>query len=250
MARTSSSDGTEIAYRATGGGEPLVLVHGGATSSADWVFTLPHLRDRFTVVAMDRRGRGRSGDAPEYAMEREADDILAVLDAVGAELLVGHSYGALCAILAAQRTNGLRRLVLYEPPIAVSTASLDGLEEKAKADPEGVLEGFLIGTGTPPEQVAMIRASRAWPVLLDALPALPRELRAASRWQNPPGPIDVPTLFLRGGDTTGRAYLDTFEGLQAAFTDSRVELLPGQRHIAHVLAAEAFAHTITEFLTA
>lgn len=124
-----SSDGTPIAYRVSGSGEPMLLVHGSATSSADWLFVLPLLRDRFTVVTMDRRGRGSSGDNPDHTIAREAGDVLAVLDAVGAELLVGHSYGALCSILAAERTNRLRRLVLYEPPIAVRERGLSGLDE-------------------------------------------------------------------------------------------------------------------------
>ena len=228
-----------------------MLVHGAATSSADWVFALPHLRKRFTVVSMDRRGRGNSADAPDYAMEREAEDVLAVLDAVGGELLVAHSYGALCSILAAERTGRLRKLVLYEPPIAVKPAFLDRMEELvAQGEHETVLAAFLAGAGVLGEQVELIRASRAWPVLLDAVPALPRELRAASGWKHPEGPIDTPTLFLRGGDTTSAAYLDTFDDLQAVFTDSRLELLPGQTHIAHVLAAEAFARAVTEFCAA
>jgi pimeloyl-ACP methyl ester carboxylesterase len=57
-----SADGTRIAYRASGGGDPIVLVHGSATSSVDWVPIVPLLRERFTVVTMDRRGRGDSGD--------------------------------------------------------------------------------------------------------------------------------------------------------------------------------------------
>ena len=223
-------------------------MHGAATSGADWIFALPYLRERFTVVMMDRRGRGRSGDSPGYAMEREAEDILAVLDAVGGELLVGHSYGGLCSILAARDTDRLRRLVLYEPPIAVRPTFLDRMEELvAQGETETVLAAFLAGTGVLEQHVELIRSSRAWPVLLDAVPALPRELRAASVWKNPAGPIDVPTLFLRGGDTASVAYLDTFEELQAAFPDSRLELLPAQTHIAHVLAAEAFAEAVTEF---
>ena len=63
---------------------------------------------------MDRRGRGDSGDGPDDAMEREAQDVLTVLDAVDGKLLVGDSYGALCSILAAERTDRLRRLVLAE----------------------------------------------------------------------------------------------------------------------------------------
>ena len=223
-----------------------MLVHGSATSGQDWAFVAPLLRERFTVVTMDRRGRGDSGDAPEYAMEREAEDVLAVLEAVGGELLVGHSYGALCCILAA-RTGRLRRLVLYEPPIAVRGSWLGRLEELvARGEHDLALEAFLRGAGLPAQEVAAIRGSAAWPVLLDAVPPLPRELQAASRWEHPAGPIEVPTLFLRGADTEGPAYLDTFEALEAAFPDGRLELIPGQRHIAHVLAPGAFAQRVGE----
>jgi pimeloyl-ACP methyl ester carboxylesterase len=96
-----SADGTRIAFRSRGDGEPVLFVHGTGTSGADWAFAGRWLEDRFTVVAMDRRGRGMSGDAPGYSMEREAEDVLAVLEATGSKLLVGHSYGALCSVLAA-----------------------------------------------------------------------------------------------------------------------------------------------------
>ncbi len=246
----ASADGTPIAYRASGSGDPLLLVHGSATSGADWLFALPYLRDRFTVVTMDRRGRGASGDGPEYRMAREAEDVLAVLDAVDAELLTGHSYGALCSILAvaADRTDRLRRMVLYEPPIAVRAEWLTSLDELvAQGDLSGALEGFLGSAGVPAAQFDAIRSSPAWPTLLDAVPALPRELRACAAWQHPRGPIDVPTLFLQGGDTKGGAYLDGLEALKAAFPNHRDELIPGQHHIAHVFAAEAFAGLVGDF---
>ena len=248
LERTTSSDGTPIAYRVSGSGDPLLLVHGSATSSADWVFVLPSLRERFTVVTMDRRGRGESGDGPEYAMEREGEDVLAVLDAVGADRLVGHSYGALCSILAAERADRLRRLVLYEPPIAVTGERLAGLDALvAKGDLDTALEGFLRSAGAPDEQFDLIRSSPAWPVLLDAMPALPRELHACVAWRHPSGPIDVPTLFLLGGDTTSRVYLDGLDDLKAAFPQHRSELLPAQRHIGHVFAAETFAGIVADF---
>ena len=247
MARTSSSDGTEIAYRTVGDGEPLLLVHGTATSSADWALLVPHLRQRFTVISMDRRGRGRSGDGADYSMEREADDVLAVLEATGAELLVGHSYGALCSIRAALRTDRLRRLVLYEPPIAVRQQWLEGLEEMVdRGEHAEALAGFLAGAGVPDDQIETIRASPAWPMLLDAVPPMARERRAAARWE-PPERIDVPTLYLVGGDTTGPAYLTGAEDLQARFSDLRAETLPGQRHVAHVLDPQAFAAKIVGF---
>jgi pimeloyl-ACP methyl ester carboxylesterase len=243
-----SADGTPIAYRAVGTGEPLVMVHGSGTSSGDWTFATPFLRERFTVVTMDRRGRGRSGDAAEYAREREAEDILAVLDAAGAELLVGHSYGALCSMLAAERTDRLRRLVLYEPPIAVKEDRVPGVERMiATGDLDAAVEAFLAAAGAPPDQLELIRSSPAWPVLRDAMPPLPRELRAAAAWRAPTDAIDVPTLFLVGADTTGSVYLDGLDDVQGAFTDARRETIAGQTHIAHVFAAEAFAELVADF---
>jgi pimeloyl-ACP methyl ester carboxylesterase len=247
-----SVDGTRIAYRASGSGAgpPLVLVHGTGTSGADWAFVQRLLRDRFTVVTMDRRGRGESGDGPDYSMEREAEDILAVLDAVGAELLVGHSYGALCSILAADRTE-LRRLVLYEPPIAIRANLLGTLEELVdRGDLDAALEGFLRGAGVPDEQFEMIRSSPAWPTLRDAAPTIPRELRAGAEWPRPRGPIEVPMLYLLGGDTDNPAYLDGLDGVRALFPDSRLERIPGQRHIAHVFVAEAVAELVASFCDA
>jgi pimeloyl-ACP methyl ester carboxylesterase len=246
-----SADGTPIAYRASGSGDPILFVHGSATSSADWAFVLPLLRDRFTVVTMDRRGRGASGDGAEHAMAREAEDVLAVLDAVGAELLVGHSYGALCSILAAERSDRLRRLVLYEPPIAARERDLRRLDEVVAAgELDAALEGFLRSAGAPDDQLEAIRSSPAWPVLLDAVPALPRELHACAAWRNPPGPIHVPALFLLGGETSSPVYLDGLDELQAAFPDARRELIPGQRHIGHVFAAGAFAGLVADFCAA
>jgi pimeloyl-ACP methyl ester carboxylesterase len=243
-----SGDGTPISFRVSGSGEPLLLVHGSATSGADWISARPFLRERFTVAIMDRRGRGQSGDGPDYAMEQEAEDVLAVLDAVGAELLVGHSYGALCSILAAERSDRLRRLILYEPPIAIREDRLRGLDDLVAAgELDTALEGFLRGAGTTREQLEEIRSSRAWQVLLEAVPALPRELHAAASWRHPQGPIEVPSLFLHGSRTESPVYLDGLEGLRAAFPDSRRELIPGQLHVGHVFAARDFADLVARF---
>jgi pimeloyl-ACP methyl ester carboxylesterase len=243
-----SADGTPIAYRASGSGPGLVLVHGTATSGIDWLPVTPLLREQFTVVTMDRRGRGDSGDGADYAQEREAEDVLAVLDAVGAELLVAHSYGAMCSIRAAEQSDRIRRLVLYEPPIGVSEELLEDLDDLIAADRrEEALEGFLRGAGAPESQFDQIRSSRAWPFLLDAVPAMPRELRAAAAWRHPQGPIEVPTLFLLGGETTSPVYLDGLDGLLAAFTDLRRQSIPGQLHVGHVFAPEAFAGLVIEF---
>lgn len=248
LRHAESSDGARIGFRASGDGAPILFVHGSCTSSADWAFAGPLLEDRFTVVTMDRRGRGESGDGPDHAIEREADDVLAVLAAAGAEMLVGHSYGALCSILAAERAEGLRRLVLYEPPIAVRESRVPDLEALlATGDLDTAVERFLRAASTPDDQLEAIRTSPAWPVLTDAVPVLPRELRACQGWRTPPGPIDVPLLFLLGGETDNPVYLDGVDDLLSAFPDHRRELILGQTHIGHVFAAEEFAELIAGF---
>jgi pimeloyl-ACP methyl ester carboxylesterase len=244
-----SRDGTRIAYRASGVGPAVVFVHGAGTSGADWTFAVPFLRERCTVVAMDRRGRGASEDGPAYAMEREAEDVLVVLDAVGSSLLVAHSYGALCSMVAASQTDRLERLVLYEPPIAVRGERVAGIDEiVGRGEHEVALESFLRGAGVRDDQLELIRASPAWPVLLDAVPALPRELHACTTWRPPSEPINVPTLFLLGGDTRNSVYLEGHDELRALFPGSRCEKIAGQLHIAHVLAAEEFAARVAGFL--
>lgn len=249
LRRATSADGTRIAYRAAGDGEPVLLVHGTGTSGADWVFVQPHLRERFTVVTMDRRGRGKSDDGPEYAMEREAEDVLAVLGATGAELLVGHSYGALCSALAAARTERLRRLVLYEPPIAVPAEFAAQAEEAVAAGRhDEVLARFLTGAGVRDGELETIRSSPAWAVLLEAVPTIPRELHAATEWVPPSGPIDIPLLYMVGAETRSPAYLTGLDDLLAAFPDHRRAEIAGQLHIAHVLVPEGFAALAGDFL--
>jgi len=244
----ASADGTRIAYRTWGNGDPILFVHGSATFGADWLLVLPVLRERFTIVSMDRRGRGASEDGPEYAMQREADDILAVLDATDARQLVGHSYGALCSILAAARTDRLRRFVIYEPPIAISEGSLPVIDQLvASGDHDTTLKTFLKFAGAPDEQLEAIRSSPAWPSLVTAIPTLPRELHAGAAWHHPRSSIDVPTLWLQGTETRSSAYLDNLEDVQGAFSILRRESIADQTHFAHVFAPEIFGSLIASF---
>src|SRR5918995_5182698 len=82
---------------------------------------MPAFERRFTVCAIDRRGRGGSGDPDDYTIGREFEDVAAVVDSLGEPaFLLGHSYGALCALEAALLTRNVRKLVLYEPPMDVS----------------------------------------------------------------------------------------------------------------------------------
>ena len=102
MEHVSSADGTPIAYARTGSGPPLVLVHGSLNDRNAWGAVLPALAQHHTVYAMDRRGRGESGQPAEHALERQFEDVVAVIEAAGAPVdLIGHSYGAHCALGAA-----------------------------------------------------------------------------------------------------------------------------------------------------
>src|SRR4051794_14799138 len=95
--RVTSEDGTSIAYWRSGEGPPLVLVHGIASDHSRWAPVLLAFEQRYTVYAIDRRGRGGSGDSENFAIEREFEDVAAVVGSLGESVnLLGHSYGALC----------------------------------------------------------------------------------------------------------------------------------------------------------
>jgi pimeloyl-ACP methyl ester carboxylesterase len=115
MHKVTSPDGTRISCHRSGAGQPLVLVAGtGAANPKAWpVFSA--LEQHFTVYAVDRRGHGSSGDSPTYGIEREFEDIAAVVDSIGEPAnLLGHSFGGLCALEAALLTQNIRKLILYE----------------------------------------------------------------------------------------------------------------------------------------
>ena len=139
--------------------------------------------------------------------------------------------------------------MLYEPPIAVPAKRLAGLDELvAEGDQGEALEAFLGSAGAPPEQLAAIRSSPAWPILLEAVPALPRELHAAAAWRHPRGPIDVPALFLHGADTRAASTSTAWKRSRPRFRTIAASSIPGQQHIAHVFAAEAVAARVADFL--
>jgi pimeloyl-ACP methyl ester carboxylesterase len=114
----TTEGGTPVAYWRSGKGPPLVLVHGTAADHSRWRPVIPALEESFTVYAIDRRGRGGSGDAEDYSVEKEFEDVAAVVDSLGEPVnLLGHSYGGLLALEAALLTRNVRKLVLYDSRI-------------------------------------------------------------------------------------------------------------------------------------
>jgi pimeloyl-ACP methyl ester carboxylesterase len=259
MDKILSKDGVPLALWRSGAGPPLVLVHGTGGSSARWTPVLPALETHFSIYAMDRRGRGGSGDAPVYAIEREFDDVASVVNSIGqVSNLLGHSYGAICSLEAALFTPHLRRLVLYEPPIPVegvpiySAGIIEHLESlSAAGGHEKVLTTFLREVvRMPSHELELVQTSPAWPARVAVAHTLPRELRAHERYRFKPERFKNchnPTLLLLGGDSPG-FFKAAIEVLNDALPNSRVVVLPGQQHIAMETAPELFVHEVLSFL--
>src|SRR4051812_26726028 len=116
-----SADGTSLAFETMGHGPPLILVGGafcGRSAKASGTPLAAHLASHFTVRSYDRRGRGDSGDTPPYAVDREIEDLAALIEVGGAPALVyGMSSGAVLALEAATRGLRIAKLALYEPPL-------------------------------------------------------------------------------------------------------------------------------------
>ncbi|ATB33511.1 hypothetical protein MEBOL_007009 [Melittangium boletus DSM 14713] len=215
---------------------------------------LPALRKRFTVYAMDRRGRGRSGDGGAYAIEREFEDVATLVDAVpGPVLLVGHSFGAFCSLEAALLARNLGKLVLYEPPlVAVSEVTspeiIGRIDELVRTQQrELALEVFLREVArTPESQLKLLRALPAWSAWSAVAHTLPREIRAVegyalvgSRFSR----LDIPVLLLLGGDSPP-FFASVIDSLRQALPRSRVAVMPQQRHLAMITAPALFVREL------
>ena len=259
MEIVTSADGTGIAYERTGNGPPLVLVHGATADRTTWIQVLPFLEEHFTVYAMDRRGRGESGDTDEYALEREVEDVVAVVESIDGPIhLLGHSFGGLCALEAALLTQRLHRLVLYEPGITIDwTADEEqALAEIRDAIVEGDREEALItfyreiGHLTVAE-IELLRSQPTWPRRVDAVHTVLRETEMGhtydfdlERFRG----MTTPTLLLVGKESPMKEHQDA-EILRDVLPDSRITVLENQHHVAYRMAPDLFAEKVTEFLT-
>jgi pimeloyl-ACP methyl ester carboxylesterase len=261
MEQVYSTDGTPIAYARSGTGPPLLLVHGITGDHRRWAAVLPALEAHFTVYAMDRRGRGQSGDVAAYSLAAEADDIVAVIAAIGTPTaLLGYSSGAICALEAATRTDRMRRLVLFEPPIAIPPgqpmtppAVLDRMgAQVAAGDHEGATLTFLREAVRLPEPaITRARQDPSWSIRIATAPRTEREMRAVEGYHFAPerfAALAVPTLLLMGGETAPhqRAAIDA---LAATLPDNQVRVLEGHGHTAPDSAPDLFAREVVRFLT-
>jgi pimeloyl-ACP methyl ester carboxylesterase len=234
----------------------VVLVHGAG--SARWSFDLvrPHLEDSFTVIAIDRRGRGDSSDADSHSVEHEFEDVAAVVrDAGEGALLVGHSYGGLVAAGAAALLPGLPGLVLYEPPmggVLADHATIDRWDRLIwKGDRDLMVREFFRDiAGYDDDEIEELARSPVWERRKAIAPTVPRELRAELAFElsaHGLGRIATPTLMLVGTESPGWA-VRSVAAYTEALPDVELRRLEGHGHSANISGPELLAAELTGFL--
>ncbi len=260
LRHVTAPDGVRLACDVGGEGPPLVMVHGAG--SARWSFDLvrPHVEDRFTVWALDRRGRGGSEDGDGYSLEREFEDVRAVVSEAGGGtpdvFLFGHSYGALLAAGAAARLRGLEALALYEPPmggVLGDEAWIDRYEARIAAGERAeAVRAFMRDVGGyREEEIDALERTPLWKARLEIAPTAVRELRAERefeldsiglRWLE-----SVRCALLLGSESPDWARRST-DAFAAAIRGSEVRALNGHGHGANLSAPELVAAELERLL--
>ena len=253
-----SKDGTTIAYDRRGNGPALVLVDGALCSRAQGPMpdVAEALADRFTVYNYDRRGRGDSGDAGDYAVEREIEDLAAVIEAAGGSAYVyGSSSGAALSLRAAAAGLPIEKLVAFEPPYVVDD-SRKQIPRNWVADLQALEPGdaikyfFTKGIGLPGIFVTMMKLMPAWKPMKAIAHTLPYDAQVLGRncFGDPMDteqwvPIEQPVLVVNGGKSPGWMKAST-RALAAAVPGAGHTEVPGQNH---VIKASAIAPVIAGF---
>jgi pimeloyl-ACP methyl ester carboxylesterase len=258
---TTSSDGTTIAYTKLGSGPALILVDGAFCYRENGPSSklAPLLAEHFTVFAYDRRGRGASGDAPEYAIEREVDDLRSIVkEAGGSAFAVGVSSGGALALQAAVRGVSLKGLVLYEPPYIEEDGHPKPFEVPkrrleqflAAGDRAGAVRFFLTDVyGAPRPFVAVMPLimRSGWKRNLSVVHTVPYDLTLLGDWsvlRDRSGLVTVPTLVV-GGEKSPASLKAAVATVAGALPNARRVYLSGQDHN---VSAPVVAPVIAEFL--
>jgi pimeloyl-ACP methyl ester carboxylesterase len=247
--QVSSADGTAIAVDRTGEGPPIVFVDGAIAYRAINPFAAELaalLAPQFTVLAYDRRGRGESGNTEPYAVEREIEDLAAVIaEAGGPAFVVAGSSGGPLALDAAAQGVTISKLALYEPPFIVDDTrpplpddyveQLDNLV--AAGRPGDAVELFMTAAvGVPSEFVAGMKADESWAALESVGHTIAYDGRImgdtmsgkplpADRWNG----VAVPTLVMDGGESPPFMH-NGADALAAILPSAHRRTLEGQTH--------------------
>lgn len=253
---TNSADGTSIAYETSGDGPAVILVSGAMSTGGTVAPLAVSLADRFRVVTYDRRGRGESGDTQPYAVEREVEDLAALIEAVGGKAaLCGVSSGGALVLEAAASGLPVGRVAVYEVPYADfveggaeqrSAYTADLTEALAQGRRGDAVELFLRLTGMAEQMIQGARQSPMWPGMETIAPSLayddavlgdglvPRK-RLAS--------IGVPVLSVAGGASP--AWMrEAARAVAEAVPEGTYRSLPGQTHM---VEPDALGPVLVEF---
>lgn len=254
MKKVISKDGTPIAYHRQGEGPPLVLVHGSGVVAKHWKMVLPALAKHFTVYVMERRGRGESGDSDSYAIEREYEDIVALVDTIDQPVnLLGHSFGANLTLEAALLTSNVCRVLLYEPPLNLPDIQMISSElvvpiEKLINDGknEEALTLFYELIDTPNSEIELMQTLPDWNERVVSADTLPREIRVmekhvfdVKKFTN----FSVKSIFLFG-ENDQDFWTEILEMLNQTLLDFSTVIFPGQGHFATITAPDLFVDSL------
>lgn len=241
---TASADGTSLAYEVHGDGPPLVYVTGAICHR-----TFKPIRSgakvlsgAFRVLTYDRRGRGDSGDSDHWSLDREVEDISALIDELGGSaLLYGHSSGAVLAMHAAHRLGErVQRVVLYDPSWAADeteAATYASLRSEVevllvRGRHGRAIQHFLIGIGMPRGFAALLPVMPGWRRMRALAPTLRHDMALTA--QPPPfqiaAEIAVPVHVIVGERSPDELHR-VAKALAAAIPGATHEVLPGQDHM-------------------
>lgn len=245
MEKVRSADGTAIAYDRSGDGPPIVLVTGafGYRNYPKSLQIAELLSKDFTVYNYDRRGRGDSGDTAPWSVQREIEDLDAVIDAAGGSAYVwGMSSGAVLSLRAAAAGLNIKKLAVYQPPFIVDTAGkvpppdfAQHLGELLATDRRGdAVYYFMVkGMGAPGFFIGLMRLFPVWQRLKGLAHTLPYDFAmmgdtvegkplSAAQWS-----VTVPTLVMDGEKAPQGAH-KAAKNLTEILPDSQYHSLPGQ----------------------
>ena len=260
MKTVNSKDGTPIAYDESGQGSALILVGGamGFRKFSGAVELSGLLSTYFTVINFDRRGRGDSGDAGNYAVSREIEDIAALVKAVGGSAyLYGMSSGAALSLAAAAEISGIKKLVLYEPPfVGVDKTAhqppadhKQQIEALIRQDRRGDAIKFFITKvmGAPAFLVWVMRLLPFWKKLKAVAHTLPYDMAIMGDFSFPESlakSVKIPTLVL-GGEKSPVVLRKAVEYTAKAMPNAKSHLLAKQ---SHNVSMKVLAPAMIEFL--
>ncbi|QYJ03334.1 alpha/beta hydrolase [Nocardioides panacisoli] len=243
-AHAASADGTLLAHEIVGEGPPLVHVTGAICSRRfpPVVKDVATFATAFRVVTYDRRGRGDSGDTAPWSVEREVEDIEAMIDAVGGTAyLHGHSSGAVLALHAAARLGDkVRGVVLYDAPWAGDAAQraeyavlcdrVEALLDRGRH--AAALRCFLVGIGMPRAFVALLPLMPGWRRMRALAPTLRYDMALTADLP----PVDVASsvrvpVHVVVGERSPAELHTVAATLTSAIPDATTAVLPGQDHL-------------------